>query len=116
DRIIDEKLTLEIADPHTAHNLLQPGYYVCFRNPVENSRRLQINNRLRVYNDDGVTEFEECSYAIFEVKRALEVDRKQEIADEVKRLLRGLDGSSDSAQASIDFVRAIMDSAGKFSK
>ena len=68
DRIIDERITLEINLPDTGHALLQPGYYVCFGQAVSPAELLHLDGNQRVNFADG-TEFTGCSYAVIELER-----------------------------------------------
>jgi hypothetical protein len=113
DKIIDERLALEIAAPGTGHNLLQPGYFVCFRQPQpeDDIHRLYLDNRLRVVGvvDKDEIEFCETSYAVLEMEDQFLADREREIDQKVAKLMAELGGKGQSGRAAIEFLRETMD-------
>lgn len=111
DEIIDQRVALEISDPDHGDMLLQPGYYVCFAQPVDDSRALQINHQLRVL--DGVDEFAECSYAVLEIEPSFTIDRTSELDQRASRLIAELDGK-DASGSAIEFLRSAVDAVDKF--
>lgn len=102
DEIIDQRVALEMSNPSYGDMLLQPGYYVCFAKPMDNSRELQIDHTLRVL--DGVNEFTECSYAVLELEPFFTSDRVREIDQNAARLIAELDGK-DASGSAIEFLR-----------
>ncbi len=111
DEIIDQRVALEVSDPGYGDMLLQPGYYVCFAKPVDNSRTLQINHALRVL--DGGNEFTECSYAVLELEPSFTSDRVREIDQNAARLIAELDGK-DASGSAIEFLRSAVGAADNF--
>ena len=103
DQIIDERLTLELADPETGHRLLQPGYFVCFREPVEEG--LCLNSNLHVLTSDCTTAFQECSYAVLGVERQFYENRDWEIDQKAAKLIAELNGKGQSGKAALDFLK-----------
>lgn len=89
DRIIDKQITLEMAEPRTAHSLLQPGYYVAFRDPIDISHPLVISDRLRVYEESAEKSLV-GSYAVLEIKDTFEADRKRPPDEEIERLIKAI--------------------------
>ncbi len=47
-KIIDESIMLEIYDEGIGHNLLQPGYFVCFQKDLDSSTQLSLAHNQRV--------------------------------------------------------------------
>jgi hypothetical protein len=111
DEIIDQRVALEISGPEQGDMLLQPGYYVCFAQAVNDSRALYINHQLRVL--DGISEFTACSYAVLELEPAFTSDRVREIDQNAARLIAELDGKDTSGSA-IEFLRSAVGTADKF--
>jgi hypothetical protein len=108
DRILDQRLTLEISEPQTGHNLLQPGYFVCFRLPVDGGRALQLDNKLQVMDENG-QDFTECSYAVLDIEAKFLADRQREIDQKIAKLISELGGKGQSGRAAIEFLRETMD-------
>lgn len=111
DEIIDQRVALEISDPEQEDMLLQPGYYVCFAQAVDDSRALHINHQLRVL--DGINEFTKGSYAVLELEPFFTTDRVREIDQNAARLIAELDGKDTSGSA-IEFLRSAVGAADKF--
>lgn len=114
DRIIDERLTLEITEPKSAHRLLQPGYFVCFNMPVEEG--LYLSSNLRVFQTDKKTSFKKCSYAVLEVERQFYVHREWEIDQKAAKLIAELEGKGQSGKAALDFLRETLDAYTNFKR
>ena len=111
DEIIDQRVALEISDPEHGDMLLQPGYFVCFSQPVDDARMLHINHQLRVL--DSVNEFTECSYAVLEIEPAFTIDHTRELDQRAARLIAELDGK-DPGVSAIECLRSAVDAADKF--
>lgn len=103
DKLIDQTLVLQSAQPETAHSLLQPGYFVCFSRNVD--EELYLNSELRVVKSDGVTEYRDCDYAVLEVSRSFELNREQQLDQKAAKLMSELNGRGNSGKAGLDFLR-----------
>ncbi len=112
DAIIDQRLKLELEAPGTGHPLLQPGYYVCFRNEVEEG--LYLEPELRVTTDEGGTEHLACSYVVLEVARCFHEHYEWEIDQKVAKLVAELNGKGKSGKAAIEFLRDTISGYSKF--
>jgi hypothetical protein len=112
DPIIDERITLELSKPEEGRNLLQPGYLVCFRTPVEGD--LSLRHDLRVVKNDGKEEFNDCSYAVLGIERQFQAARDWEIDQKVAKLVAELNGKGQSGKAALDFLRETLDAYDKF--
>ena len=109
DRIIDERLTLEISEEGTGHNLLQPGYYVCFRDPRDSaSEKFSLDNQLRV-RDDKDQEFSGCSYAVLDIEPKFLASRERELDQKIAKLIAELNGKGQSGKSALEFLRDTMD-------
>ena len=113
DCILDERLKLEVDQPGTGHKLLQPGYYVCFKNPVASG--LSLSQDLRVITVDG-KEFDEFSYAVLEVCRDFQAHPQWEVDQKVAKLVAELNGKGQSGKAALEFLRETLDGYSKFRK
>ena len=113
DCILDERLKLEIDHPGTGHKLLQPGYYVCFKNPVISG--FSLSQDLRVITAEG-EEFDEFSYAVLEVSREFQAHLQWEIDQKVAKLVAELNGKGQSGKAALEFLRETLDGYSKFNK
>lgn len=109
--IIDQRVALELSDPGYGDMLLQPGYYVCFAQPVEDSRPLSINHQLRVIEQGD--EFTACSYAVLEIEPSFTIDRTHNLDQDAAHLVAELDGK-DASSSAIEALRAVVDAADKF--
>jgi len=114
DKIIDERITLEIDKPERGHQLLQPGYFVCFKVPVEEG--LFLSSNLHVLQADKKTLFERCSYAVIEVEQDFHAQREWEIDQKVAKLIAELNGKGQSGKAALEFLRETFDAYDKFRK
>lgn len=113
DPILDNRITLEIAEPGTGHKLLQPGYVVYSKNSIDTGYRLGSNLRLRDSNGD---EYEQGSYAVLELMREELADRQYEINQKAAKLIAELEGKGQSGQAAVTFLQDTLDVYSKFRK
>lgn len=114
DQILDERQKLEVAEPGTAHPLLQPGYFICFKKPVEEG--LFLSRDLRVLQNDQRTPFEKWSYAVLGVAREFRAHRDWEIDQKVAKLIAELKRKGQSGRAPLEFLRETLDAYTKFKK
>jgi hypothetical protein len=118
DRVIDERLMLEVSPASSGHRLLQPGYYVCFGEPVEQDLPLHLSNTLRVMAGEPgsprAVPFAECSYAVIEIQREFNSGREWLIDQKVSKLVTGLDHNDNSGRAPLEFLRETMDLYDRF--
>lgn len=112
DRIIDERLTLEISEPEKGHQLLQPGYFVCFKEPVEEG--LYLRSDMRVLQPDQKSPFKKLSYTVLEVDRAFHAHRDWEIDQKAAKLIAELNGKGQSGKAALEFLRETLDTYDKY--
>jgi len=103
DRLVDQSLILQSAEPGTAHSLLQPGYFVCFSCNVD--EELNLDSELRVVKNDGISEFQDCNYAVLEVSRTYELKREQQLDQKAAKLMSELSGKGNSGKAALEFLR-----------
>lgn len=119
DRIIDDKLTLEInEDPNEGHNLLQPGYLVCLEenagvDPLQNSYGL--NQDLRLADGDG-NEYTESAYTVLEVEREHIKTGSEEIDQKATKLISELRGKGQSKTEAIEYLRQTLKGYNKYQK
>lgn len=117
DPILDQRVKLEAEAPGTGHALLQPGYFVCFRNEVESGWHLDQDLRV-VRGDDGGGaeggEYADGSYVVLEVARSFQAHHDWEIDQKIAKLIAELDGKGSSGKAALEFLRETLDAYGKF--
>lgn len=113
DRIIDQRIKLEIAGPNQGFRLLQPGYFVCFRKPV--SQGLKLSNDLRVLKDDN-SEFKDCSYAVLSITKDFHDEAEWEIDQKTAKLIAELNGKGQSGKTALEFLRETIDGYSNFKK
>ena len=113
DCIIDRKIQLELAQEATGHKLLQPGYYVCFRNPVDEG--LFLDKDLRIVKGDD-KEFRGCSYSVLEIEREYKEPKGWEIDKKVAKLLEEIGGKGKSGETPLHFLRETLEGYTKFKK
>lgn len=112
DRILDERVTLELADPGTGHDLLQPGYFVCLDDPIDGEPVLDRDFRVTTAGEGTYG----GSYAVFEVAREHLEGRQWEVDQKAAKLMAELNGKGQSEKASVDFLRDTLDIYTKFKK
>jgi hypothetical protein len=113
DKIIDERIVLESDKEDSGHKLLQKGYYVCFRKPVDTKKALFINSDMRVVNQDN-KEFEDCSYAVIEVSKDFKKSQEFEIDQSAAKLASELTRKEHGDKAPIEFLRDTLSYYTKF--
>lgn len=118
DRILDERIILEQATPGTGHKLLQPGYYVCFSEPVPTDMAICLDSQLNVHvqSDNSETAPLECSYAVLSIEKDFWESRAWEIDQKVAKLVAELDGKGQSGRAAIDFLRETLGAYDQFKR
>lgn len=107
DEILSERLKLEVEHQNYGHKLLQPGYFVCFKKPVEEG--FKLNSDLRVVDSNGKP-YEEASYAVIEVDRDHVVDFKWEVDQKMAKLISELDGKGQSGKPAVTFLEDTLES------
>lgn len=112
DRILDDRITLEVADPDVARKLLQPGLIACSHEPIGEGCELQ--NDLRIVRSDG-SEYD-TSYAVIEVLRERLADRQQEITQKAAKLIAELQGKGQSSQTGMFFLRDTLEAYNNFQR
>lgn len=113
DKIIDERIVLETETEDSGHKLLQKGYYICFRNPVDTKKTLFINSDMRVVETGG-KEFDACSYAVIEVSKQFKKTPDFEIDQSVAKLASELTSKEHGDKAPIEFLRDTLSYYTKF--
>jgi hypothetical protein len=112
DRLLDERITLEVADPEVARKLLQPGLVVCSREGIDDSCRLRDD--LRVVTADGT--LCEGSYAVIEILRERLADREREVTQKAAKLIAELQGKGQSSQPGLYFLRDTLEAYNNFQR
>jgi hypothetical protein len=113
DMIIDQRIRLEAAESHIAHNLLQPGYFVCFRRPVTEGEAKYLDSQLHVLDSDK-KEFKGCSYAVVEIQKEFRQNPEIEIDQKAAKLASELDGKGQSGKAALEFLKDTLNTYTKF--
>lgn len=113
DKIIDERIVLETETEESGHKLLQKGYYVCFRSPVDTKRVLFLNSDMRVV-DAGNKEFIDCSYAVIEISKDFKKSPEFEIDQSAAKLASELTRKEHGDKAPIEFLRETLSKYTKF--
>ncbi len=113
DEILDEKVTFEINEPRTRHKLLQPGYFVCFRDePVDG--HLELRDDCRVLQNGD--EYTDASYAVLEFEKDHDDDSKREIDQRVAKLVAELNGKRRSSEPALHFLRETLGVYSQYKK
>lgn len=113
DMILDQRIRLVAGEPHTGHNLLQPGYFVCFRRPVTEGEVKYLDSQLHVLDGDK-NEFKGCSYAVVEVQKEFRQNPGLEIDRKAAKLASELDGKGQSGKAALEFLIDTLSTYTKF--
>lgn len=113
DKIIEERIVLEAVAEESGHKLLQQGYYVCFRKPVDIDTAGFLDNQMRVLKPNG-TEFEDCSYAVLEINKDFRLPRDVEIDQKAAKLAAELGRKEHGDKAPLDFLRDTLSAYSKF--
>ncbi len=107
DPIMDRRIRFDrpAEEPGAGDRLLQPGYYVLFRDPVD--RTLHLNRDLQVVDEQG-NRFDETSYVVLEADRQFfeESSFNQEINQKAAKLMNQINGRGQSdTKSSLDFLQ-----------
>lgn len=107
DPILDRRIRFDKPEdePAAGDRLLQPGYYVLFRHPVE--RTLHLNRDLQVVDENG-NRFTETSYAVLEADRQFFEGStfNQVINQKAAKLMNQVNGRGQSdTKSSLDFLQ-----------
>jgi len=118
DEILDERVTFEIEEPRTGHKLLQPGYFVCFRETAVRGD-LELRHDLRVLQDGQL--YQDGSYAVFEFDRPKHIlddeeMHRQVIDQKAAKLVAELDGKGRSSEPPLHFLRETLKAYSKYTK
>ena len=113
DEILDDELWLEITQPQTRHKLLQPGYFVCFRDESV-SGDLTLDDDLRVLQDGDA--YTDGSYAVLELDKNHELQPKREIDQRVAKIVAELAGKGRSSESALHFLRETLEAYSKYEK
>jgi hypothetical protein len=112
DKIIDESLQLEIGPGGLRDEVLQPGYFICFKRPQ--AEGLSLDDNLCVTKSDG-SEFTDCSYAVFDIRREYWSDVATWAIDQkMAKLVAELDGKGQSDKAPIDYLTETLTAYSKW--
>jgi hypothetical protein len=112
DQILDDRITLEVADPEVARKLLQPGLMVCLREPIDGG--CELRDDLQVVRSNG-SEYD-SSYAVIEVLRERLADRDQEITQKAAKLVAELQGKGQSSRTGLFFLRETLEAYNNFQR
>ena len=93
--------------------MLQPGYFVCFKQPVPDG--LWLNRDLRVVHEDG-RPFEDLSYAVIGLTREYYDYVNWEITQKIAKLVSELNGGGTSGKAALEFLKETMEGYQKYKK
>jgi len=116
DEIIDQRVKLEAEVSGTGHHLLQPGYFVCFREPVDAAAEgLALDSELHVQDSNG-KQFDKFSYAVVEVQKEFREHKELEIDQKAAKLIAELNGQGQSGKSALEFLRSTIDTYTKFRK
>ncbi|NYT01664.1 MAG: hypothetical protein GKC10_02760 [Methanosarcinales archaeon] len=116
DEIVDQRVKLEAVASGTGHHLLQPGYFICFREPIDAAAEdLSLDSELHVIKGDG-KEFDRFSYAVVEVQREFKEQKDLEIDPKAATLIAELSGQGQSGKSALEFLRGTIDTYTKFRK
>jgi len=112
DKVIDDSFQFEIGEPGERNELLQPGYFVCFKRPQPEG--LTLDSSLKVIKQDS-SEFRDCSYAVFEVCRSYLPPTSTWLIDQkMAKIISELDGKGQSGKDSIVFLRETLQAYTKW--
>lgn len=112
DVIIHQKIKFEISDEGTGISLLQPGYYVCFNQDVDN---IKIDSNLQILDvqDDTKTNL---THAIIELRNDHIEGSKWVINQKIAKLISELEGKGNSGKDSLEFLKETMKGYDSFKK
>jgi len=113
DKILDDRVTLEVADPGTGHKLLQPGYVVYSKDSIGTDDSL--GNDLRIRDTDDV-EYTKTGYAVLELMREELEDRQYEINQKAAKLIAEIQGKGQTGTPALSFLQDTLQSYDNFKK
>lgn len=112
DKIIEDRLGLEVTEENVGSNLLQTGHWVYFNEPQEEG--LEVTETLEVVKDNKV--FDGCSYVVYSIRKDEVIEPEWEIDEKVTTLMSELGGKDKNREAPIKFLRQTLDGYTKFKK
>jgi hypothetical protein len=103
DKIIDDTLRLEIAQPNIGTVILQTGNFIYFNQPQKEG--LKFDSTKRVVNENGDS-FTGCDYAVVSIRNTeIEEINKWEKDQKAAKLMSELQGKGTSGKAAVEFVK-----------
>ena len=112
DKIIDDNLRLEIAQPNIGAVILQTGNFIYFNQPQKEG--LKFDSIKRVVNENGDS-FTGCDYAVISVRNTeIEEINEWEKDQKAAKLMSELQGKGSSGKAAVEFVKDTIDGYNNF--
>jgi hypothetical protein len=105
-QVLDDQISLQLAEPDTGRDVLQPGYFVCFDEPPANEE-YELKGGTRVFTSDG--DPYDGNYAVLEFAKDRFEKREQERSQKAAKLMAEVNGKGQSeSKAAVDFLRDTM--------
>lgn len=114
EKIIDDNLRLDIADPGTGANVLQTGNFVYFNQPQQ--KGLKLDSTKRVVDAKGKP-FTKCDYVVISIrdKETQEIN-EWENNQKAAKLMSQLDGKGSGEKSSVEFLKSTLEGYNNFKK
>lgn len=102
-QILDDRISLQLAEPGTGRDVLQPGYFVCF-DELPADEEYELKGGTRVFTSDGNRY--DGNYAVLEFARDRFEKRDKEVSQKAAKLRAELNGKGQSkSKAPVDFLQ-----------
>ena len=92
EKIIDDSIKLYVSKFNIARNVLQTGHIVCFSKKIQPSKKLKMNSNRRVVLKNGKTEFSDCDYIVYSIRKETSKDPDWIIEQKIATLLSQING------------------------
>jgi hypothetical protein len=112
DKIIDDTLRLEIAQPNIGAAILQTGNFIYFNQSQKEGLKFDSTKKIVKENGDSFTE---CDYVVISIRNTeIEEINEWEKDQKAAKLMSELQGKGTSGKAAVEFVKDTIDGYNNF--
>jgi hypothetical protein len=114
DKIIDDNLRLEIADPNIGTTILQTGNFIYFNKPQQEG--LKFDSTKKVVDANGEP-FTKCDYVVISIRnKEIPEINEWENNQKAAKLMSQLQGKGSGGKSSVEFVKGTLEGYNNFTK
>jgi hypothetical protein len=112
DKIIDDTLRLEIAQPNIGAAILQTGNFIYFNQSQKEGLKFDSTKKIVKENGDSFTE---CDYVVISMRNTeIEEINEWEKDQKAAKLMSELQGKGTSGKAAVEFVKDTIEGYNNF--